>query len=72
MTGLFHQPEPYSGQKYSDLKDECKSSGQLFKDPLFPANYSSLFRGGAQKIANVVWKRPGVGSFFIIFLIILI
>lgn len=60
MVGLFHSPEPYAGQKYSQIKSECKASGQLFVDPEFPASYNSIFRGGAQKIAGIEWKRPKV------------
>lgn len=60
MVGLFQHPEPYAGQRYKELKEQCKSSGQLFVDTKFPANYSSLFRGGAHNIPNVQWKRPGV------------
>lgn len=60
MVGLFNSPEPYAGQKYRDLKNQCKSSGQLFVDTEFPANYNSIFRGGAQKIPGIEWKRPKV------------
>ena len=63
MVGLFSNPEPYAGQKYSDLKSQCKSSGQLFVDPEFPATYSSLFRGGAKKIPDIEWKRPKVTQY---------
>lgn len=52
--------KPYKGQDYAKLKQECISKGELFKDPLFPPENSSLFFTPSKisEIGNIVWKRP--------------
>lgn len=72
MVGFFNQPTPYAGQRYSDLKEQCKTSGHLFVDQEFPTSYKSLFRGGTQKIANVQWKRPGVSMSILVLMFLAI
>ena len=53
----------YRGQKYGSLKKEAIKSGQLFKDPIFPANNKSLFYSKVDP--DIVWKRPGVSLAYI-------
>ena len=48
---------PFQGQEYEALKSAAVESGQLFEDPKFPAEESSLFYT-AGKGAAIEWKRP--------------
>lgn len=52
----------FANQDYHKLKRECHTTGRLFEDPQFPANYSSLFFGGLAKVVGVEWRRPKVCS----------
>jgi len=54
----------YKGQNYAALRKKAKASGELFRDPEFPATTKSLYhnRPGSTKIE---WKRPKVFSFII-------
>ena len=56
--GIFSNPSPYKGQKYSELKKQCLESGQHFEDDEFPASDKSLFYSGSGKLGNIEWKRP--------------
>lgn len=58
VLGLFDSAIPFKGQKYSKLKDQAVSSGQLFEDPEFPPASSSLFHSKSAP-SDIVWKRPG-------------
>lgn len=46
----------YEDQDYKVIKDECIKNKNLFEDPVFPAEDSSLFY--SQKSINAIWKRP--------------
>lgn len=49
-------------QDFVQLRDSCLQNGELFEDPLFPADDSSLYysrRAGR----NFQWMRPTVRSF---------
>jgi len=54
----------YLGQDYGRLAEECRRSGNLFRDPAFPPAAASLgFRElgpGTAKTRGVQWKRPTV------------
>ena len=52
---------PYKKQNYDKLKKEAIQSGELFFDPAFPPNSSSLFYSKTAS-DSIVWKRPGVCS----------
>ncbi|XP_064411925.1 calpain-9 [Latimeria chalumnae] len=47
-----------SGKTYEELKRECLRRGQLFEDPDFPADDSSLFYSEKPSVP-FTWKRPG-------------
>lgn len=47
----------FKDQDIPVLRSELLLSGELFEDPCFPAEQSSL---GDVIIENVVWKRPKV------------
>lgn len=55
--------KPFKGQDYNEL-NELYSSENLFEDPEFPANNSSLYhtRQFQNQLSrrNIKWKRPGV------------
>lgn len=51
----------FGGQNYGAIHHECRKTGKLFVDPLFPADDSSLFREGNRPSFTsqaVEWKRP--------------
>jgi calpain-5 len=50
-------PSPFQGQDFQVLKKAALESTQLFEDPKFPAEYSSLFFT-PEKVEDVEWKRP--------------
>ncbi|XP_023329732.1 calpain-C [Eurytemora carolleeae] len=43
--------------EYENVRSTCLETGELWTDPDFPANNSSLFRHGKNQL-NIVWKRP--------------
>ena len=51
--------KPYRSQNYDKLKKEALKSGELFFDPLFPPNGTSLFYSKTAS-DSIEWKRPGV------------
>lgn len=55
---MFSSAEPYKNQHYSELKKACIKDKELFEDPEFPANNSSLFFRRSPP-GRVEWKRPG-------------
>ncbi|MEQ2249502.1 hypothetical protein ILYODFUR_029952 [Ilyodon furcidens] len=52
----------YMNQNFEALRAQCRSSGQLFCDPTFPAEPQSLgfkeLGRNSAKIRGVIWKRP--------------
>ncbi|MEQ2300658.1 hypothetical protein AMECASPLE_027995 [Ameca splendens] len=54
----------YLNQNFEALRAQCRSSGQLFCDPTFPAEPQSLgfkeLGRNSAKIRGVIWKRPTV------------
>ncbi|KAM9440483.1 calpain-5-like isoform 2-T3 [Clarias gariepinus] len=51
-------PTPFKNQHYDILKKECQEKKQLFEDPEFPCNNTSLFYRNPLP-GRVEWKRPG-------------
>ncbi|GAA6089513.1 E3 SUMO-protein ligase ZBED1-like [Tachysurus ichikawai] len=53
----------YLNQDYEAIRSQCKSQGQLFCDPCFPAAPESLgfkeLGPNSSKVRGVQWKRPG-------------
>ncbi|XP_015226919.1 PREDICTED: calpain-2 catalytic subunit-like [Cyprinodon variegatus] len=53
---------PYLNQNFEALRSQCRSSGQLFCDPTFPAEPESLgfkeLGRNSFKTRGVIWKRP--------------
>lgn len=54
----------YLNQNFEALRAQCRSSGQLFCDPTFPAEPESLgfkeLGRNSSKTRGVTWKRPTV------------
>ncbi|CAN8022093.1 unnamed protein product [Ixodes persulcatus] len=44
---------------FQSLRSQAVAKGQLFTDPSFPADDSSLFLDPPAEASGVVWKRPG-------------
>ena len=65
--GLFSETAPFKGQKYKDIKSNCIKKGALFVDPTFPPSGKSLYFS-TNTPRDIVWKRPGVGPYFICYL----
>ena len=49
----------YLNQDYRKLKRDHQQRGELFTDPRFPPEASSVFLSG-QNDQDIVWKRPRV------------
>lgn len=49
----------YLDQNYRKLKRDHQRRGELFTDPRFPPDASSVFLSG-QNDHDIVWKRPRV------------
>lgn len=62
--GSVQQAVRYQNQDFQALKEECLQNGCLFKDPMFPAEPTSLgfkeLAPSAAKTRGVEWKRPTV------------
>lgn len=54
----------YLNQDFSALRAQCRSTGKLFCDPMFPAAPESLgfkeLAPSSYKVRGVTWKRPTV------------
>ncbi|KAF5897912.1 calpain-2 catalytic subunit-like, partial [Clarias magur] len=61
--GTNAHANPYLNQDYEALRSQCKSQGQMFCDPYFPAAPESLgfseLGPNSSKTRGVQWKRPG-------------
>ncbi|XP_073466627.1 calpain-3 isoform X3 [Aquarana catesbeiana] len=60
--GSLNKPLKFEGQDFVTLRKECLSKKKLFEDDIFPAGGQSLgykeFGQKANKVKNIVWKRP--------------
>ena len=59
MVRRFHN------QNYRKLKRDLQRRGELFTDPRFPPDASSLFFSGRND-HDIVWKRPRVMNKYIL------
>lgn len=57
----------FRGQNFQKLKRDHQRRGQLFTDPHFPPDASSLFHSGRNDL-EIVWKRPGVSIYYMLLL----
>ena len=54
---------------FDKIRDECVKQGGLYEDPDFPCTDQSVFQSfWPWPGRSIVWKRPGVGFLYLIFL----